>query len=135
MSKGRKKIHVRESFMESIPYPPIEYEKPEKEASMISENTEQTLGENIEKNKKNLARSGTPEQQAFLANSKDLGKQPKGKKESFYQKEADFLKRRPLLPQLESVKYNQPKMQNWILLLKNMLRADPGKERRTERQE
>ena len=55
MSKGRKKIHVRESFMESIPYPPIEYEKPEKEPSMTSENTEKTLGENIAKNKKEFS--------------------------------------------------------------------------------
>ena len=88
----------------------------------------------MRKIKKNLVRSENPEQQAFLANSGDLGKQRKGKKESFYQKEAGFLKRRPLLLQLESVKYNQPKMQNWILLVKNMLGADPGKERRTERQ-
>ena len=78
-------------------------------------------------------RSENPEQQAFLANSGDLGKQRKGKKESFYQKEAGFLKRRPLLLQLESVKYNQPIMQNWILLLKNMLGADPGKEEQKDK--
>ena len=41
--------------MESIPYPPIEYEKPEKEPSMTNENTEKTLGENIAKNKKEFS--------------------------------------------------------------------------------
>ena len=50
---------------------------------MTRENTEQTPGENIEVNKKNLARPRNPKQQAPLANSGHLHKQPEGNKERF----------------------------------------------------
>ena len=69
MVKGSTRRNESESSMESIPYPLIEDEESEKETSMISENTEQTPGEFIGKNKKNLARSENPEQQAPLATS------------------------------------------------------------------
>ena len=46
---------------------------------MTSDNTEQTPGENTEENKKNLARSQNPRQQAPLTTSVDLCKQPEGK--------------------------------------------------------
>ena len=57
---------------------------------MTSENTEQTAGENIEENKKNLGSSENPEQQAVLATSVDLHKQPEGNKEG-----GRFLEKQP----------------------------------------
>ena len=83
MAKGRTRRHERESSMESISYLLTEDEGPEKETSMASENTGRTLGESIEKNKTNLVRSENPEQQALLATSGYLCKQPEGNKERF----------------------------------------------------
>ena len=50
---------------------------------MTSENTEQTPGENIEENNKNLTRSENPEQQTPLATYANLCKQPEGNEERF----------------------------------------------------
>ena len=72
--------------MKSIQYPLIEDEKTEKETYMISENTEKTLGENIEENKKNLAKSENPEQ---------LRKHPDGNKERFSPEGDRFLQAPP----------------------------------------
>ena len=52
MAKGLKRRHQREKSIDSIIYPLIDDEEPEKETSMISENTKQTPGKNIEKKKK-----------------------------------------------------------------------------------
>ena len=108
--------------MKSIQYPLIEDEKTEKETYMISENTEKTLGENIEENKKNLAKSENPEQ---------LRKHPDGNKERF-SPEGDRFLQAP--PSIAGICAAQPaKDGNCIPLLKNIIGADPGKERKTKR--
>ena len=76
--------------MESIPCLLTENEEPGKETSMASKNTKQTPGENNDKNKKNLARSENPEQQAPLAASGYLPKKPESNRERFLTEENRF---------------------------------------------
>lgn len=55
MAKGLKRTHQRKKSVDSIIYPLIDDEEPEKETPMISENTKQTPGKNTEKKKKKFS--------------------------------------------------------------------------------